>query len=725
MGYDKLIGFLNKNLQNNCYQKIFNIKDGIIVANHVIFDITFIIYLCINYLEEDINNIIKYILSLKYTDHNIVINKINKIISKKYWKKTNLNLDCILEGETEDIIIDLFKKEINKNLNEMISYLLLFKIVELTKSLHNFEFIKSINIFFDGIPSYSKILEQRRRRMKNYTFSRERKELFQKYFIDIDKNVIFEDGIIFDYFNWIDNKFSFNKSIGPFSDITLYIQNFINKNLKLIYPNLKIFIDFSINYGEADFKIFKFIEEKKLDGEIYIHSCDSDFIYFILLFQILKNIKSVNINYNLIRYNLKLENDYQLLQANRIINELLLKYKYINNLIDIPDSNVILDFLFLVFLFGNDVLPTNYEINAELSLKLIFETHNFLFKNKKYIINLKKDNFINFDNFKIWIKNIKDKNSETIIILNKYYKISYNFILLCTEKLNYNINQIIENLIKPYLIYKGSLLKTFDSTDIRCVLYKKNKIKNPENPLNNFSKNIKEEIEKDLNKIFDFTNFDDYGLIKLEKGIELGDNPYQNLYNFTITKCSDKYDKINGIEFKNLKNIDKFLTEIYLDVDVKNYLDNLIIHTLIYFKNFNYYNPFLLFYYKKNNTPSINQIIKYIENNNINLQQLKCLKILKNYKVKNYFSPISHHLFITPYLIDSVFINDIKYIKNIKNVLELIKNKITGIWYEEGNDEFKIRDIDPENFIIVCNNIIQFYNSNLVNNILQNGNLLY
>lgn len=74
MGFDKLTGFLNKNLQN-CIEQIFYNKNskGVFVANHIFFDINFIIYLCISILEDDINNIIKYILALKYSNKDIII----------------------------------------------------------------------------------------------------------------------------------------------------------------------------------------------------------------------------------------------------------------------------------------------------------------------------------------------------------------------------------------------------------------------------------------------------------------------------------------------------------------------------------------------------------------------------------------------------------------------------------------------------------------------------
>ena len=61
-------------------------------------------------------------------------------------------------------------------------------IEEIINELHIKKNINSIGIFIDGIPSYSKILEQRKRRMKNYYESTSRKEKFNTYFGNI-KNI--------------------------------------------------------------------------------------------------------------------------------------------------------------------------------------------------------------------------------------------------------------------------------------------------------------------------------------------------------------------------------------------------------------------------------------------------------------------------------------------------------------------------------------------------------
>ena len=86
--------------------------------------------------------------------------------------------------------------------------------------------VKSINIFFDGIPSYSKILEQRKRRIKTFIDSVNRKDDFDNYFKNIEDSIYYDNEIYFEYKLWISNKYSFDKPLGPYSEIMILKQFF-------------------------------------------------------------------------------------------------------------------------------------------------------------------------------------------------------------------------------------------------------------------------------------------------------------------------------------------------------------------------------------------------------------------------------------------------------------------------------------------------------------------
>ena len=102
--------------------------------------------------------------------------------------------------------------------NEILDYILFT-----TYSIHKPYFIKNVLIFFDGIPGYSKILEQRKRRTFNYINSLNRKKYYNEYFKDSFNYVKYDENlnIKYDYFNYIKNTFSINKNFGPQSDFLL------------------------------------------------------------------------------------------------------------------------------------------------------------------------------------------------------------------------------------------------------------------------------------------------------------------------------------------------------------------------------------------------------------------------------------------------------------------------------------------------------------------------
>ena len=137
--------------------------------------------------------------------------------------------------------------------------------------------------FFLNIPSYSKILEQRKRRIKNYLESQNRKEYYIKYFSDLENDNVEEDNIEYDYFNWMKKKFNCNKIIDSNSVFVKHLKEYIIDTVE-ISNNVKIDVD-KEDFGEADYKIFKYISSNKLEDNITILSCDSDLVYQLMLQQ--------------------------------------------------------------------------------------------------------------------------------------------------------------------------------------------------------------------------------------------------------------------------------------------------------------------------------------------------------------------------------------------------------------------------------------------------------
>lgn len=623
MGFDKMLSFFNKNL-SNISEELYD--KPVVVANHIMIDINFILYNCIKEIEDEVNDIILLICGIPYTDINIIESRIKEILDQPHWEHCYIQMD----GNSIDIIINDFKKSVNMNIENIIQIHLLYSLINSIDTTHVKEFIKSINIFFDGIPAYSKILEQRRRRMKSYLDSKNKKKLLNDAIIF--NNIININDITYDYNDWVKSLYSIDMMLGPNSILLLNTAKFLEVKLKEYYNHYNININDSMTPGEADFKIFRYIIDNNLDCDIVIHSCDSDFIFMVLWYQVINIVKHNNLNINYINY---MGDMKQLYCAKKIINSLMDKYKYFNNINDDVSINIIFDTLAIILMFGNDIMPISYELGCELSLKQLYETHYKLYSNNKFIININDINVISLENLAEWLKYIRDTNSFNIIILSRFYKLPFNAI--------------------------NDKTTTIDETI----------------PLNN-------------------------------KGFFLEKNSHQSYYNYICNTASNNTDDIFNRPFKIF--FDKFseakdkYIEITKNKNVKNYLSFYISSCMIYFYNFDLYSPFNLLYYGDILAPSISMIIDTINNIETNFMQ-DCYNILTK-PTTEYFNPLSHHIFITPYILE-YHIDGIE-MRHLEIMLNMIEKEIIGIWYRE-NGIFNLKNIDPRKFIHISNNLISFY----------------
>ncbi len=679
MGFDRLISFFNKNF-TNISEELFEVPQ--VVANHIYFDMNFLIYNSIYELEKEINQVIKIIFGVSYTDINIINTKLKFIFDKFYWAKIDIVMNDILDGDKIEDIIGNFNKFLDENVIDLLSWHIYDTINHHIINTHPIQFIKTINFFFDGIPTYSKIIEQRRRRVKNYLDSKNRKKLFNEYFKDIVNSIITEDDIIYDYFDWINNMYTFDKSMGPYSPLFIYLSEFINNKMTDAYRNIKIYLSSSTELGEADFKIFKHIYDNDLDCSIAIHSCDSDFIFLITWYQLLSIVKYNDVNIMFVNYN-NYDESYNksIYFGKKIINSILDKYSNINNISDEVSINIVFDFLSLLLLFGNDIMPPSYELGSELSIKHIFETHYELYIDSSFVINLNNINIINFVNLAKWLENIKKTNSFSIIILNRFYKMNSNNIL---------------SLVDKYKTLK--------------------------------------EIGNNINQ---------NELIIQHKNFYLADNSYQSLYNYIVYKAETMLDIINlNRPYKIFFNDIKTATEDYINLtkhnNVEKYLKLFISNNQLYFLNFNLYSPFNTLYYDDDIAPSIDMILQFIKMNDMNAIQKQTHETLKNFNNNdnyndNYFSSLSHHLFITPYIFETsnnkinMFKTSLLGIKHIDSMFNVIEKNVDGIWLDINNiTNFNLKKIDPYKFIKLCNSMIKFYQDNYIDKFFNNNNnILY
>ncbi len=806
MGFDGLISFLIRNLPNDAFDDIdLNINHNKLLSKHVLIDISFILYNCYLEVEDDINNILKYICGISCSNYSKIINLIEAQLLSNHWK----NVDIKLDGQDQNEICNNFIECICKNDNEIIDNIMLKnindKLENLLENIFALDFVDNVVLFFDSIPSYSKILEQRKRRLKNYMESRNRKEYYKEYFTNLKSRIIYDekDDFEFDYFSWISNKFSCNKIIDSNSIFIKKLKSHIVDNLNFDKEkNIKINVD-NEEYGEADYKIFKYISNNNLDDIITILSCDSDLVYQIITQQL--NYKSMDkdIKLNLCKFYINSFDHCQHYNANKIINNLNSNYKECNNCS--KEGNFCLDFMIILNFFGNDLLPSSFEIGPEFNLNTLMKIHyNSLGKLSKSLVNSTNENdnnlkILDFNSLNLFLREINKNSIFTKIVLLRFYKIPYNIVSIFTDKLNFNLIDV-KNFMEEYLTFKGYIEhqkknNQLDLNDIRYIKYiefkskiekelkvefkTKSSISDVSGQVQNLEKlefedillkNIEEKIKDPLKcnnlqyntnmssimvqlevlleEYLDYTDLDNLGLLNSYESLDMDNNMYQNLYNYISNKSNldrGTYSNFRLIkndnlpkDFINIKleenlektyskeinNQEKIIIDFNLKIEdsneeqIENYLMMLFYIVKNFFNNMSNYCSTNLSVYKYDSVPSLKNIIKFLDNSNKDdLVKKFDLEVQNSIISKDkYFNPILHHLIITPYLLESNYI-DLMNNKDILNeIIKKFDSILSNIWsYESYNFEFiksnmfikdKLKYIDPKLILNSWNEIL-------------------
>lgn len=755
MGLDRFSNFISKSINNECIEEIMlnnNIRK--IVANHIIFDLNFLIYQDIIDIENEVNDIIKIILSLPFITNNIELleDHFKVIFSQNHWKPYYHLFDNIFDGFNEDEIIKNFILCITTTFTNseisLIELVIYEKIFESLKNIinncHQVSFINQISLFFDGIPSISKIIEQRRRRMKNYLESIEKKRLFKEYFNDLNinnknlydclsKNYNFNRSgeIIFDYFKWIKNRFNINKSIGPSSLFIIKLEKNLIEKMRNYYNKSEIIINGVDENGESDFKIFKSIAINNMNGDYCIHTTDSDFIHQILIQQTFYKIINKDINLTVAKHtkNINGTEYVQILDANIIIKNMLDHYIEINNF-KTNNYKIIWDLCFIFYLFGNDHLPSSVEIGPELGLDFFMIKH-YQSLNTHNIINLKKNNIIiSLNNLNKYLKKINEskQNNITKIILQRFFKINNQLINTFVDKLNLNFNDL-QLFLKKFIIYKGLQLNKeiydeLDEDDLR-----KKYISNEENielykninifGLDGYKNKILMDSIQLIEDNIDYNEIEYNGLILYNKTLNIKMDSYQDLYNYIVDKSNIILNKREPLLYDYIDiryHLDMIGKIDNNNSDVNDYLKKIYHLTISQFGNMKDFHTDNLTFYKYYNVPSLNNIINYLSNMEDENDVIKIWNeniTEDNYDKSKYLNSINHYLLISP------FIQINKIPKEILNIINEI-GKIDNLFMDEN---FNYRNIDINNFLKLWSNTSQKINLNIKNNELINIDL--
>ena len=743
MGFDRFANFIFKSINNDSIEEV-NINNNIkpIICNTIIFDVNFLIYQEIINIENEVNDIIKILLCIQSDDNIIIMEILNNIFKQKHWDIYYKNFEKTFNNILNVDIINNFLYSItnkipNNTTNNLslIEYVIYEKIIIIMNDyinkfhfINKFNFVNSIAIFFDGIPSFSKIIEQRRRRTKNFLEMNEKKNKFKYYFdnmipnyTSLSKNLTHQyidnipNDLYYDYFKWLKNRFSIDKSFGPSSEFIINLEMYIYNKFKKSYPNMKIIIDSSSQNGESDIKIFKYISQlDDISGDFCIHTTDSDLIHQILIQQVYYNLINKDITLSVVKY-LKNHNNIgyaQILDSQLIINNIFSYYPILSN-----NIKIIWDLCFIFYLFGNDNLPSSLEIGPELGFEYFINMHSSTLSNKTIINIVNNEITLDLKSLLLILEkfNLDSKKNITKIILQRYFKINSLLINLFINELSLDFDGII-NILKYFITYQKSKLSKIELEELD-----ENDLRNQDHTYLNIDDNIKNKIINNEKLIIDNINYSNikyYGLIIYIKPINIKDNPdsgdsYQDLYAFIIDKTNSEQSKNNpllydhlNLEFhlKMLKSNTLYSEKNECYYDCYDYLKKIYHLAKINFGNMADYFTDNITYYKYNIAPPIEKLIDFLKNSDLDKIIEKWNNDINDDNISKYFNSINHHIIISPFLLD---LNDsiIHHSNDIIKSIILSSSSIDNLWLDLKNiDKFNYRNIDIKKYLLLWDN---------------------
>uniref|UniRef100_A0A6C0ECE8 Xrn1 N-terminal domain-containing protein n=1 Tax=viral metagenome TaxID=1070528 RepID=A0A6C0ECE8_9ZZZZ len=457
MGIEKFFNSIAKN-------KTIRVGDGIklglenkIDYENVYIDFNSIIYNIATNIEVDLNYLLYEII---VSDGKTVDKTALEIAEKWNYDIKKASVESYKQYFSGDFI-DM------KVLDMTVTY-----ISNLCENILNPVFIKSIYIAVDGIPTMSKILEQKRRRYAGYIVSSLKKKIYEE---NVKKNNFDAYRLIYEQ-----NKMSYDRGkIVQWSQVMTDINKLLTDPqfynlLKEKCINLReVNMSTGDVVGEGEKKIMQHINENPKSESYLIFSPDADMIILALVVNNTLFEKGYKSTFGILRYNQQSE------AFDHIVCDVLIDniYNYVIDKLDdktFEKTKVINDLSLLFTFFGNDFLPKLESIDVRSDFDTIINEYckmlNLCHNRKR-----KQCNIVHYskDDYKLSYKNFMDflgilSTNEQNLLNNAYmantYK-NYGFLntvfgtgILYTNIYNYHkkANSIFEMIKKdallPYIV---------------------------------------------------------------------------------------------------------------------------------------------------------------------------------------------------------------------------------------------------------------------------------
>jgi hypothetical protein len=633
-----------------------------------------------------------------YIDFNSIVyttmNQMEKEINYVLWEIINRSK---IGGNTEKGIeygklwnIDTIKADLkefqNKTKNETLNKELLDRIesyiIRLVDEFIDKKKLKNVIIAVDGIPTISKMVEQKKRRYAGYLASQLKKKIYNEY----------KEGLSNTRIEYEENKISLPRGdITPHSDLMKHISDRLSsskfkKVLEKKCPNMKRYEFSSANeFGEGEKKIAEDILEKVVSSneKITLFSPDADVIILAMIFKAnLYDKKNINPRFDLIRFNQQ-SLKYDFVNIDNLYQSIH-KYLLDNGKKGLNKNQTLTDVCFLFTLFGNDFVPRIKSIDARIDFEAILKLYaemkgeilEYNSKKTKYEINTKammnyfkhmnevekyllKDKYMldNYKNFKFIRGNLKGEGytgyESVKEYVNKWNK-KRNDIEHVKNVLAIEMNidrEKIEQMSEEELLrnfdmvkkdidlgYRNGKLKFLSHKDSVNTQYHINNIRltlpHPSVNITNYDKEAYS-LDRQIGKYKEILNAkqSDYGYVRVD---------FEQNYYTIITNKPELDIKLyhKDIDIKNENDLRNLVTE---------YIVGVFWITGFYF-NMNdkkeNINEKPLWFFKQDRAPLINDIVNYYDYDIVIDEYNK--EVSKTTSIEKYFNTTEHYIYVTP-----------------------------------------------------------------------------
>lgn len=624
----------------------------------------------INFLYFDFNSIIYNIYNVIDYELNYIIycNIYNKTTNKQYVSLKNKWRNIVKLNPIEDIqeLKNSKEKQYELTIKGIEEYIL-----NIIKTFTYEDKLDTIFIAMDGIPSYGKVIEQKKRRLMAFlqqNIVKGIKEHFgiKSYELYEEKGKIDKLRIEYDKY-----KLSMDRSeLIPNSNLmdtisTFLVENF-KKKVQKVCPNLKTYIyTGNDEYGEGERKIIWHIIKNMKEGNYAIHSPDADVVLLGTLAQNKLSIKKKICKFLILRAEFRNDNlFYDIIDCSEIKKNIINRLGNKEN-----ENNFLNDVILLYTFFGEDFLPRIETVQTSTSFLTIIDFYKEYYDlNKKFLINDGKLSFENLKNmFKILSSHEKQFASDFYMFKN--FK-NYNFLLSVLNCLTVEFikktNEANEkfNEIKKLTPYK-------QEEELNKDTYLKEILLNVSN-----KSNLQESIKwmNSVNCILKLEKKDNKISRKMLERIQLS-SPLKisklDIETFKINSLLMEYVNIfnakdelelGKIKMENckIKKIKQDKSKEYYETYFKDDKDEVILNYLsifkyvfdVYFNDIDKDNRKQTIYYRYNKSPLLKDIYNFLEKNE--KIEKKIDKIIEQGYVDKYFNKEEHATYVKPVMNDEM-----------------------------------------------------------------------